>query len=203
VTARISKYLLTDVIEDSEKALVYPTCRQPTDTIHFPAIYRAVPIFFAHCKPEKYSVQSLVPSGAYLGLAPGLSLSQAKTKSLLTQVHDKGLIEAAIFSLMVVDGQYGVFTIGGVSEKIQKLPSKDENGHIFDENGRSQNEIMRSNQLAVNKIEEGKFDWKWMKRHNTEGWWTILIGKLWVNGARILEKQTVILDVYLPLLSLS
>jgi hypothetical protein len=165
---------LTNIIEDSETPLAFPTCRHPTDIIQFPTIERAVPLSFAHCKPEKYWVRSLIPSGAYLGLAPGLSLSQTKTRSLLTQVHDKGLVEAPVFSLMVGNGQSGVFTIGGTSEG---------------------NEIKRNNHLAINKIGEKTLDWKWMKRHDTEGWWTLLMSKLWVNGAKILEKQIIILDV--------
>lgn len=142
--------------------------------MHFPTIDRAVPISFAHCKPTKHWIRSLLPSGAYLGLAPGLSLSQTHTKSILTQLDEKGLIEAPIFSLVVVDGQHGVFNIGGTTPK---SPEKGIGMH---------QEI---------KKRKGEDDWKWMKRLDTEGWWTIPLTKLWVNGVKILEKQTVLLDV--------
>jgi hypothetical protein len=97
---------------DSKGALSFPTCRDPTDVIHLPCVKREVMVNIAHCRPAKQWIRT---SGPYLGLAPGLSLSQTSTKGLSVQLLHNGVIDTAIFSLRALSRKEGVLSTGGVT----------------------------------------------------------------------------------------
>ncbi|TAQ88432.1 hypothetical protein B7494_g3215 [Chlorociboria aeruginascens] len=186
---------------DSERPLEFPTCREPTDNVLLPTVQRSVSISFAHCRPSKQWVRSLLPSGAYLGLAPSASLSQTKTISLLEQLIEKDIIDTPIWSVMLLNGRDGLFSIGGTSSAAVK---------------RVEREIADGlNRLAIpdngNRDESSdwgrKFDdqeaihadiWKWSKVQGADGWWQILMRGVWVNGDHILMNQPATLDINTP-----
>ena len=111
----------------------FPRCILPKDILHLPSsaeqnIHQSVPISFAHCRPSKSSIDTLRPSGAMLGLAPGRSLSQMHSNtfssspppppSLSQQLFDLGTIRRKIWSLMFIDAQHAVLSLGGSAASI-------------------------------------------------------------------------------------
>lgn len=173
------------LVVDSEHPLAFPTCRHPTDVIHLPTIQRVVPVAFAHCRPAKQWIRSLLPNGAYLGLAPSSSLSQTKTTSLMPQVMEKNIISVPVWSLILLNGQDGVFTIGGTSVASVRQRERESDQALA---GISHEDLKRREKRLVD-------DWKWSNVHGTEGWWQILMPAIWVGGVRTLENQQIVLDV--------
>jgi hypothetical protein len=56
-----------------------------------------------------------------LGLAPSSHLSQISTPSLLGQLFDNKVIERPVFSIMLINGQEGVLSIGGTAAKAVEM----------------------------------------------------------------------------------
>ena len=188
---------------DSESPLSFPTCREPTDIVHLPTVKRSVPISFAHCRPAKQWIRSLLPSGAYLGLAPGSSLSQTTTTSLLPQLMEKGIVDIPIFSLMLENGNRGVFSAGGmfVGSDIQGKNVQDERIKTSNhEEMKGDKSLKRHSAHPSAATEVG--DWKWSKVQGPEGWWQIVMREMWVEGAKVLYDQPVVFDVYSSFLSI-
>ncbi len=112
----------------------FPRCSLPSELLHLPTsssepnLNNTVPITFAHCRPPKSSIPTLSASGAALGLAPGRSLSQMHMNafsstsepppSLLAQLVDQAAVKLNVWSLMLVDGQQGVLSLGGSSAAV-------------------------------------------------------------------------------------
>jgi hypothetical protein len=142
----------------------------------------------------KQWVRSLLPSGACLRLAPGEALSQTKTKSLLVQFLEKGVFDAPLFSISLRDAQHGVFSVGGISGQETSHVATEENE--FD----SQTKLVHQDVKRHHNNVDHQDEWKWIKLHNDEGWWTLLMDGLWVNNAKILQNQQVILDINTPFL---
>lgn len=185
-------------IVDSENPLAFPTCRQPKDLVHLPTIQRSVPLSFAHCRPSKQWIRSLLPSGAYLGLAPSTALSQTKTMSLMPQLVEKQIIDTPIWSIMLANRKEGIFSIGGTSvASVREVERETEDslarlGHQNSERSFTINDAPRRED--GDKLSE----WKWMKVQGAEGWWQILMRGVFVEGIKILDSQPVVLDVSLP-----
>lgn len=211
----------TKQIEDSKNALSFPTCREPTDIVHLPTIHRSIPILFAHCTPAKQWIRTLGPSGSHLGLAPGASLSQTKTKGLLMQLLESGMIDTSVFSLRVMNGKEGVLSVGGVSAvhwkrlgkdtdeyaekqylKRHHSPSRDQPLDAKDKEIKRQ-ETRRGEALdrrmvipsSYLKEENSATDWKWNKVRGPEGWWQMMMTGVWVSGRKVLQSQPIVLDV--------
>lgn len=155
--------------------------------LHLPNTTRSVPITFAHCRPAKQWLRALLPSGAYLGLAPSPSLSQTKTVPLLQQLLEKNVIDVPVWSLILINGKDGIFSIGGTSAASVRKAEKGTDELL------NHDEAKRS--ISADEEEDKPGDWKWMKVHGAEGWWQILMRGIWVNGIKVLENQPIILDV--------
>ncbi|KAK6596219.1 hypothetical protein H4I95_10135 [Botrytis cinerea] len=78
---------------------------------------RYIPVSFAHCRPQKQWVGSLGESGASLGLAVGEGLGQVGgwKGGLLGQIVKSGVVDTDVWSLMLINGYEGVFSVGGSS----------------------------------------------------------------------------------------
>lgn len=183
----------------------YPTCTLPTDSFHLPTINAIVPLSFAYCRPSKFSVDTLGPSGSILGLAPSEHLRQTQSTSLLKQLLAKDIIERPIFSLMLINGEKGVLSIGGTGARAVDLveqQTKDELDYIrtieegASSNGPSQALVPRGMTKRIldtrNNWEDG---WKWSKVQGAEGWWQILMHGVWVDGSKVLQNQAAVIDV--------
>ncbi|KAH7410971.1 aspartic peptidase domain-containing protein [Cadophora sp. MPI-SDFR-AT-0126] len=178
---------------DSEAPLAFPTCRGPTDVVHLPTLRKPIPIDFAHCRPAKQWLRALLPSGAYLGLAPSAWLSQTKTDGLLQQLMEKKAINVPMWSLLLINGKEGLFSIGGTSADSVRQAEKETDEML---NPGEHDETKRDTSKA--NAEDDVKDWKWMKVHGAEGWWQILMRGIWVDGIKVLDNQPIILDVNTP-----
>lgn len=129
--------------QDPEKGHPFPTCGEPKDMVHLDGEKagrkKEVQVSFAHCRPAKQWIRTLGPSGAHLGVAPGTSLSQTKTKGLLVQLFEAGIVHQSVFSLMVVNGKDGMLSIGGVdtieTKKVGMKKKEDEAKQGHEVNG--------------------------------------------------------------------
>lgn len=184
---------------DSESPLAFPTCREPHDIVHLPTIHRSIPISFAHCRPAKQWIRALLPSGAYLGLAPSTALSQTKTASLMSQLMEKNIIDTPVWSIILINGRDGIFTLGGTSAASVRRAEM-ETHNALSQLGTNQ-ESKRDEIITNRGFEEmgsqelTSSEWKWSKVHGAEGWWQILMRGIWVNDIKILENQPIVLDV--------
>ena len=187
----------------------FPRCSLPTDNFHLPTLETSVPLAFAHCRPAKSSSQTLGPSGSVLGLAPSSHLSQIDAPTLLGQLLDKKVIERPIFSIMLINAQEGVLSIGGTAAKaveivIQQTKKELDSLAAQMENGDGDSEalakrrvrktsVLTSDMLSLNADwQEG---WRWSKVQGAEGWWQILLQGVWIDGTKVLVNQPVVIDV--------
>ncbi|MCJ1463539.1 hypothetical protein MMC07_002147 [Pseudocyphellaria aurata] len=188
----------------------YPTCTLPTDSFHLPTINISVPLSFTYCRPSKFSLDTLGASGSVLGLAPSEHLRQTKSTSILKQLLQKQVIERPIFSLMLINGQEGVLSIGGTGAPAVELveqQTRDELDHI----GAAERGETASNVVGESIFKRGTtkrepvFDtkadweegWKWSQVQGAEGWWQILMQGVWVGGSKVLQNQAAVIDVSL------
>lgn len=72
-------------------------------------------INFAHCRPRSQSRDTLLASGAILGLAPADSLRQMEVPSFLDQLLEKKVINHKVFSATIISGNEGLLSIGGTA----------------------------------------------------------------------------------------
>ncbi len=171
----------------------------------------SIEISFAHCRPPKSSLSTLDASGVMLGLAPSKHLSQTKTPSLLTQLLDKKTIEQSIFSVMLINNQEGVLSIGGTGAEAVDLVMEQTRmelerlGEAERAAAGSQTSptdgILKKRDLQSDREAEARdwhSGWKWSKVQGAEGWWQILMQGVWVDGSKVLKNQPVVIDVRLP-----
>lgn len=166
-----------------------------------------IPISFANCKPAKQWIQSLLPSGAYLGLAPAASLSQLNTTSLLPQIIEKGIIDSQLWSLVLLNGQDGLFSLGGTPlasiRKVEKetqdlLSSQNEKVEGHEELKREEHLEDRASIYDSDVARETDHGWKWMPVQGIEGFWQIMMHGVWFDGVKNIFNQPAILDVRPP-----
>ncbi|KAI9763337.1 MAG: hypothetical protein M1840_000602 [Geoglossum simile] len=184
----------------------FPNCRVSTDAIALPTINTSVPLSFVLCHPPKSSLQTLLPSGAVLGLAPSESLSQMKADGLLKQILEKAIVRNGIWSIMLINGQDGVFSIGGTGADAVKGVEEQTKAALdrLGEIERQQKESESGQSPVGERGDEAKVvkrddDWKWTKiQGGTAAWWQILMQGVWIDGNKILKNQPVILDLNTP-----
>ena len=182
----------------------FPTCELPTEILHLPGADTAVPISFAHCRPSKSSVNTLMASGYMLGLAPSTALSQTTAPSLLKQLLDEQLIERPVWSIMLINGYQGVFSLGGTGADIVQAVEREtkeqlERYDALEGHWSAKNKSKRESgdghvRQATSRWEE---KWRWSKVQGAEGWWQILMQGVWVEGSMVLRNQPAIIDVSL------
>ncbi|TVY42739.1 Aspartic protease [Lachnellula occidentalis] len=147
--------------------------------------------------PAHQWLHSLLPSGAYLGLAPSTSLSQLKTVSMMAQLMEKEVIDTPVWSLVLLNREEGLFSIGGTSvTSLRKVERDTEDSlSVFeDHENMNWNEASKESYKTVDSSKE----WKWLKVQGSDGWWQILMQGIWVDGVKVLQNQPVILDVNTP-----
>lgn len=168
----------------------------------------SIRLAFAYCRPSKFSLDTLGASGSALGLAPSEHLSQTKSTSILKQLLQKQIIERPIFSLMLINGQEGVLSIGGTGARAVEMvqqQTKDELDHFGAvERGEITADVDGDNIAKRDPTKrEPVFDteasweegWKWSQVQGAEGWWQILMQGVWVDGSKVLHNQAAVIDV--------
>jgi hypothetical protein len=159
-----------------------------------------IKVNFAHCRPAQQWIQSLGPSGAYLGLAASSSLSQLKTTSLMAQLIEKGIIDLPMWSVVLLNGQDGLFSMGGTPIATIKEVAKETRELLSSQV--THEELKRSTPLekriaeyTPSKEGDTNTDWKWLKVQGSDGWWQIQLHGIWVDGTKVIYNQPAILDV--------
>ncbi|MCJ1245744.1 hypothetical protein MMC30_002948 [Trapelia coarctata] len=190
----------------------FPRCALPTDMFRIPTLQTSLPLEFAHCRPPKSSSQTLGPSGSMLGLAPSSHLSQIKSPNFLKQLLDKNIIHRPIYSIMLINGQEGVLSIGGTTENAVEMVvqrTKDELDRLGspstepaeDEKTLTKRGSHRANPSNAD-LQSAKPDWqqnwRWSKVQGAEGWWQILLEGVWIDGSKIIKNQPVVIDINTP-----
>ncbi|KAH8795490.1 aspartic peptidase domain-containing protein [Hyaloscypha finlandica] len=153
-------------------------------------------------EPAKQWVRTLLPSGAYLGLAASTALSQTKTVSLMMQMIEKNVINTPVWSLVLINGKDGIFSIGGTSApsvRRAKMETDDELARAGNYEVK-RDEVVASRSAADIEMEAdlSANEWKWSKVQGAEGWWQILMRGIWVDGNKVLENQPIVLDINTP-----
>lgn len=184
----------------------FPQCSLPTDTFHLPTVEISVPLEFAYCKPSRSSTQTLGASGSILGLAPSSHLSQIGSRTFLDQLLEKKTVQRSIFSIMLINDEEGVLSIGGTSAKAVELvlqQTKEELDslsvpNIFPEDDGNAHEKRGSHALAP-AAQSGETEWheswRWSKVQGADGWWQILLQGVWMDGSKVIKNQPVVIDV--------
>ncbi|KAI9879838.1 MAG: hypothetical protein M1830_006861 [Pleopsidium flavum] len=189
----------------------FPACTLPTELMHLPMTNNSLPISFAHCRPSKSSLYTLLASGTMLGLAPSEHLSQTRTPSLLKQLLEKKFIERDIWSLMLINGREGVLSIGGTGAEAVDLVQKQTREELdrIGELERAATNVQAGGKAILKRDlgpdtvnQEQSIDWRdgwrWSKVQGAEGWWQILMQGVWVDGSKVLKNQPVVIDLNTP-----
>lgn len=187
---------------------LFPTCTLQTDSFHLPTANISVPLSFAYCRPSKFSRDTLGASGSVLGLAPSEYLNQIESKSPMAQLLENKIIERPIFSLMLINGQTGVLSVGGTGAGAVELveqQTKDKLDHVgavergeasAEEEVEALTKRTETNaKLISSKQKNWEESWRWSSVQGAEGWWQILMQGVWVDGSKVLQNQAAVIDV--------
>ncbi|KAL9112202.1 MAG: hypothetical protein Q9187_007821, partial [Circinaria calcarea] len=207
-SARGSKYVdLFSKANVKSHAHPFPGCGLPTDSIYLPQTDDSVPLAFAYCHPSKSSAATLGPSGSLLGLAPSEHLRQMASPTFLKQLLDKGVIRRNVFSILLINGNEGVLSIGGTAAQAIRLveqQTRDELDRVgMAEAGLNKHqELLKRGSEDVTSIYTRGSDWRegwsWSKVQGAEGWWQVLMQGVLVDGVRVLKNQPVVIDINSP-----
>ena len=186
----------------------FPSCRLPSDLFFLPVLNTSIPLSFAHCRPNKFSSNTLGPSGSTLGLAPSEHLSQLGTVSILQQLLEKGAIKRPVFSLMLINSHDGVLSLGGtaaravdmvVSQTKDQLDRLGNLEHTKDAPVKEEKIPLarrsRGNKEVLTRESNWDGGWAWSQVQGADGWWQILMQSVWVDGSTVLRNQAVVVDV--------
>jgi 2-hydroxychromene-2-carboxylate isomerase len=119
--------------------------------------------------------------------------------SLMTQLIEKNIIDTPVWSLVLINGKDGIFSIGGTSAPSLRRAAIETDDALT----RSRTDEMKRDGIAVprtateieTEAELSSTEWKWSKVQGAEGWWQILMRGIWVDGVKVLENQPIVLDV--------
>ena len=185
----------------------HPICHQHTDLFTLPTVKDPLPLSFPYCRPYKFSRNTLGPSGSTLGLAPSEHLSQTGSVSLLKQLLEKEVTQHPIFSLMLINGQDGVLSVGGTAASTIELVVRQTESALNQLGGIEESGVVPVEKLAplikrgrrgkevVTKKEDWETGWVWTGVQGAEGWWQLLMRGVWVDGSKVLQNQAVVIDV--------
>jgi 2-hydroxychromene-2-carboxylate isomerase len=117
----------------------------------------------------------------------------------MMQMIEKNVINTPVWSLVLINGKDGIFSIGGTSTpSVRRAKIRTD-----DELARAGNyEVKRDGVVASRSAADIEMEadlsaneWKWSKVQGAEGWWQILMRGIWVDGNKVLENQPIVLDV--------
>jgi hypothetical protein len=115
----------------------------------------------------------------------------------MPQLLEGKMIDAPIWSLVLLDGNDGLLSIGGTLPQSPEQPtSKVETSDQALMHAEIKREGHVKGRAVVDYVFEDKMtSLKWNSLHGVEGWWQILMEGLWAGKTRILQNQPIILDV--------
>ena len=128
---------------------------------------------------------------------------------MFKQLLEKEVIERPIWSLMLINGQEGVLSVGGTSAQAVELVEKQTTKELDNMGASERGEVtaqegipivkrgLRSVEKGVVKSREPDWEsgWRWSKVQGAEGWWQILMQGVWADGSKVLTNQPAVIDV--------
>ncbi|KUJ16316.1 uncharacterized protein LY89DRAFT_685326 [Mollisia scopiformis] len=117
----------------------------------------------------------------------------------MPQLIEKQILDAPIWSILLVNGKEGIFSMGGTSVASDREVER-ETADDLDRIGghQSRQEEHGRNEHNSRKSEDDLNEWKWIKVQGAEGWWQVLMRGIWIDGVKILANQPAVLDVNTP-----
>ncbi|KEF58289.1 uncharacterized protein A1O9_06215 [Exophiala aquamarina CBS 119918] len=202
---------------------VHAICRLPSDEFHFHLPFtsssssssgstiglRPIRLDFAVCRPSKSSRQTLAHAGTFLGLSPSSSssrstLSRLSAPSLLDQLHSKGAIAQKVWSVTLLDTETGILSLGGtIVQEVEETKARVELElkHFGDPVATPDwiaEQVEGRLKLAMPRGDAWDAHFKWTNVRGAAGWWTALMAGVWLNGAKVLKNQPILLDINIP-----
>ena len=124
----------------------------------------------------------------------------------MPQLIEKEIIDLPMWSLVLLNGQDGLFSMGGTPvatiREVEKETQDLLNGKKSEKQEITHEELKRSMQLEKRAAEytpptdeSSSTAWKWLKVRGSDGWWQIRLHGVWVEGTKIEYNQPAILDV--------
>lgn len=118
----------------------------------------------------------------------------------MTQLIEKEIIDLPMWSIVLLNGQDGLFSMGGTPVATIREIEMETRELLAGQ--AAHEELKRSTPLEKRaatytppKDGESIADWKWLKVQGSDGWWQIQLHGLWVDGTKVLYNQPAILDV--------
>lgn len=175
----------------------------PSDVFHLPTINEFFRLQFPYCNPPKTTRATLLESGSVLGLAPSNALRQINAPPILKQLMDKNIIEQPVWSVMLINSDRGILSIGGTNEddveeaKIRTQVDLETMGQQGEDGSMGGEDIIDAKIRSILALKTGDWreGWRWTKVQGAEGWWQVLMQGVWIDGAKILKNQPVVIDV--------
>ena len=148
--------------------------------------------------------------------------SQTGSTSILQQLLEKEVVQRPIFSLMLINGHEGLLSVGGTAasaielvagqtrheldhlgmiERGEALPDDENHSKLLptspDGIGDSKKMMKRgrASKDVIPRQASWEDRWVWSKVQGAEGWWQILMQSVYVDGAKVLQNQAVVVDV--------
>lgn len=125
--SRFEDFFSSTYTQNAFGIIPFPNCAFPHDLTLLPSANLSFDLQFAHCKPRRQSRDTLLPSGALLGLAPSKSLSQLgdELPDFFDQVVGQHIVENSVFSLHLINGEEGILSIGGtIADAIARVEER-------------------------------------------------------------------------------
>ncbi|KPI40701.1 uncharacterized protein AB675_10838 [Cyphellophora attinorum] len=199
-SAEGSRYnTFASVTFDEDGSFDHAMCKRASDLFELSTSVRlSLPI----CTPPKASSLTLRSSGSVIGLGPPGFLTRLSGLNILDQLHTQGFITDTISSVTILDAETGVLSLGGTIAKDAE-EAKIRAGIELQHFGQAE----ASPEWVQARVVEGMglFDstsvekqFKWTKTQGPPGWWTTLMPGVWINGAKVMRNQPVLLDIQSP-----
>jgi hypothetical protein len=117
----------------------------------------------------------------------------------MTQLIEKNIINTPVWSLVLINGKDGIFSIGGTSAPSHRRAAIETDDELTRSrtHGMKRDGIVESRTATEIETEAApsSIEWKWSKVQGAEGWWQILMRGIWVDGIKALENQPIVLDM--------
>ncbi|PQE24968.1 Aspartic-type endopeptidase ctsD protein [Rutstroemia sp. NJR-2017a WRK4] len=173
-------------------------CRRVEDILRIGERGIGVEVEFAVCRPSRSWVGGLGRSGGLIGLAGGEGLRQVggKGNGFLGELQRAGVLDergggGGVWSVVLINGREGVWSIGGTAEEIVREIEEEIEGELERLEG---DDGLKREEKAVSDGDR----WEWVRVQGTDGWWQIMMKSIYVSGTKVLQNQQVILDLNTP-----
>ncbi|KAK3176598.1 hypothetical protein OEA41_007921 [Lepraria neglecta] len=147
------------------------------------------------------------------GEEKGLTMGEATTDGSWYLLLDREVIKRPIFSLIVINGEAGVLSIGRTAARaIEMVVNQTETeldrfggkGDVEKPKARKEKELPplvkrgRAGKGTVNRQADWEEGWAWNGVQGADGWWQLLMRGVWIDGSRVLRNQAVVVDINGP-----